>query len=1039
MRAAWFAVSLLAATLLSGQTLTTEYYHFNRPVTLSVDRGYLALTARAGVDPDSLVAAALPELAGRTVPMQRATERFITLVRELTEVELSARIERLNADPAVRLAAPVYRHGRVLQTVSTRFIARFIAGTDSSAVAAFAAERGLTAERRIFGDLYLLDGPAGASGIELANGLRALPEVQWAQPHFIYPDWTLLPGRETMRRSGKGATPPPPVDKTSATVDDPLWVSQWAHVNTGQLVATGAAIGNTAVNGMPDADMDVDEAWDVLVANGDAAGGSSAIVVAIIDSGTDLDHPDLAANVIAGADYSGDGQPNGDVGTGDAHGTCTAGIVGAVGDNATGVAGIAYRTTIMPIKIFNNAGSAGSADIAGAINYAWQNGADILSNSWGGGAPEAALETAISNARTLGRGGLGAIVLFSSGNDGHDPVNYPAYLSDVVAVGASSMFDEKKSPGSSDHQHWWGGNYGTALDIVAPTINYTTDVAGGAGYESGDYIATFNGTSAACPNAAGVAALVLAANDALTVDQVQAILENTADRIEHYPYDGDGWNRHVGHGRVNAYRAVRAAYGFDGTTPLIRHTALQPTSNTAIQVIEADITDDAGIASAVVWYRADNGSGFGAWNSVGDGNGPSGNTFAFHIPGQPHGSQVEYYIEATDVSGNRATLPVNADGATLRGTAAVPFTFGVDEFTPETAVGPAISWGFSGGTFSGSVNVSSAVRIGDLDVVLNSSGALTSVFDIHLQSPAGTRVALFVENGTGSGIGTTFDDEASALLGSANNPFSGDYQPDNRLSAFDGEDAAGIWTLRIYNGANLNNGSVSSWQLVFNSEDASDQGLPVTLTALTGYWRDGFAELTWTTAAELDNAGFEVYRSADPEDGYVLRGSWLSDSTLAGGGTRNTATDYRFVDPLPGDGRVYYYRLTDVSINGLRTHHGPLAVTAGGDGPAPLGESGLPERFELSPAWPNPFNPGTALTVAVPRLRHDRPVRVTVAVYDNLGRRVRTLMEERKAPGRYALRWDGRNADGRQVASGTYFVMMRTSGTVLTRQVTLLR
>ncbi|HID38616.1 MAG TPA: hypothetical protein EYP36_03770, partial [Calditrichaeota bacterium] len=123
-------------------------------------------------------------------------------------------------------------------------------------------------------------------------------------------------------------------------------------------MSTGAGNGYAAnVQGFSDADMDIDEAWDVLEQNGGQAGGSIDILVAMLDSGVDLDHPDLSANLYSdGIDFSPDNAANADDNHG--HGTCTAGIVAAVGNNGEGVAGISFRSQILPLKFFSKTSSA---------------------------------------------------------------------------------------------------------------------------------------------------------------------------------------------------------------------------------------------------------------------------------------------------------------------------------------------------------------------------------------------------------------------------------------------------------------------------------------------------------------------------------------------------------------------------------------------------------------------------------------------------------------------------------------------------------
>jgi len=214
---------------------------------------------------------------------------------------------------------------------------------------------------------------------------------------------------------------------------------QWSLKNTKQLWGTSGA------------DIKAVEAWGI-------SQGSNNTVIAIIDEGVDLTHPDLAGKLVAGYDATGlggSGGPSGD----DAHGTNCAGIAAAITNNSLGVAGIARLAKIMPVRIAYS-GTDGhwvstDAQIANGINWAVNHGADVLSNSWGGGSAATVLTNAIKNAKTNGRGGKGSVVVVSSGND-NGPVSYPAYLPEVIAVGALSPCDERKAPTSCDGEYWWG-------------------------------------------------------------------------------------------------------------------------------------------------------------------------------------------------------------------------------------------------------------------------------------------------------------------------------------------------------------------------------------------------------------------------------------------------------------------------------------------------------------------------------------------------------------------------------------------------------
>lgn len=343
--------------------------------------------------------------------------------------------------------------------------------------------------------------------------------------------------------------------------NDPFLPNQWSLNNTGTAAQN---------NGTPGADMRVFPAWGITT-------GSASIKVAILDEGVDLNHPDLVANMLPGFDGTGlnsGGAPSGN----DAHGTACAGIVAAVGNNNLGIAGVAYGSKIIPIRIAYSSGSSWITQnswIGTCLDWAWQTaGADILSNSWGGGSASALINDPINRSVTQGRGGLGAPVLFAAGNS-NAAVSYPATLPNVISVVAMSMCNQRKTPTSCDGENWWGSNFGVTADIAAPGVKiYTTDISGSAGYSSGDYAPTFNGTSSACPNAAGVMALILSVNPGLNATQARQIIESTCEKVGGYTYSANvanqpngTWSSDLGYGRVNAFAAVQLANPQPCTNP----------------------------------------------------------------------------------------------------------------------------------------------------------------------------------------------------------------------------------------------------------------------------------------------------------------------------------------------------------------------------------------------------------------------------------------------------------------------------------------
>ena len=329
-------------------------------------------------------------------------------------------------------------------------------------------------------------------------------------------------------------------------VSDPLFSQQFQMHNTGQTI--------DGVTGANDADCNALEAWDISL-------GSSSTTVAVIDDGLE-DHEDL--NNSSGqsrytAGFSPANNGNGDAITGSDHGVACAGSITASHNNI-GVRGVAPLANIISVNIF--VGGESTQDIADGITWAKNQGADVMSNSWGYTSCTANfsnINSAISDANSNGRGGLGCVIVFASGNGYKSCVDYPADNPNVIAVGAFANTGIRSAY----------SNYGPALDIMAPSNNVggpgagvrTTDRMGGPGYSSSNYTNTFGGTSSACPVVAGVATLVLGYNPGLTSDQVKGILYSSA--IDMGP---SGVDNEYANGRVNALGALQAAGAGGGPT-----------------------------------------------------------------------------------------------------------------------------------------------------------------------------------------------------------------------------------------------------------------------------------------------------------------------------------------------------------------------------------------------------------------------------------------------------------------------------------------
>jgi subtilisin family serine protease len=311
----------------------------------------------------------------------------------------------------------------------------------------------------------------------------------------------------------------------------------WGLHNTGQ---TGGA---------PDADVDAPEAWNI-------ATGSSDVVVGVIDTGVDYTHPDLADNIWTNSgEIPGDGIDNDgngyidDVhginvitGSGDPmddnatyyHGTHCSGIIGAKGNNAAGVTGLCWTVKIMGLKSLDSSGTGWTSDAIECIQYAIDNGAHVLNNSWGGGGFSQALRDAIEAAKNAG-----IVFVAAAGNSGEDDdINpfYPAsYDSDNIIAVAATNYNDIRAGFSC-----YGLN---SVDVAAPGVNILSCKAGN------DY-QLLSGTSMATPYVSGLAALLKSYNPGWTWDEIKTRILAGADPLSSLS------GRTLTGGRINAFNSL---------------------------------------------------------------------------------------------------------------------------------------------------------------------------------------------------------------------------------------------------------------------------------------------------------------------------------------------------------------------------------------------------------------------------------------------------------------------------------------------------
>jgi subtilisin family serine protease len=345
------------------------------------------------------------------------------------------------------------------------------------------------------------------------------------------------------------AQPDYKVEVLSTSPADPRFAEQWSLNNTGQ---SGGTVG---------ADIEATHAWDIAI------GSRNDIIVAVIDTGIDYTHPDLAANMwvneaelnglpgvdddhngyiddIYGYDFcNNDGDPKDDF----FHGTHCAGIIGAVGNNNIGVTGVCWNVKLMAVKFLDSGGSGYTSNAIKCVQYAVKMGAKVLSNSWGGGGYDTALRDAINAAAEKN-----VLFIAAAGNSaGNNDVNpaYPATYdcNNIISVLSTDRLDAISSFSC----------YGqTTVDIGAPGSNIlntfpTYQTAAMTSYGLSTNYATISGTSMATPHVSGACALVWSQNPLLTAADVKNIIMSSVDPIPALS------TKCVSGGRLNIFKAIQ--------------------------------------------------------------------------------------------------------------------------------------------------------------------------------------------------------------------------------------------------------------------------------------------------------------------------------------------------------------------------------------------------------------------------------------------------------------------------------------------------
>lgn len=636
------------------------------------------------------------------------------------------------------------------------------------------------------------------------------------------------------------------VIKAAGTPDDPDFVSLWGMNNTGQ-------DGGTA-----DADIDAVEAWDVTT-------GDSSVVIGVIDTGVDYNHPDLQGNIWTnpneipanGIDDDGNGvvddihgfsavNNSGDPMDGNGHGTHVSGTIGAKGNNGVGVVGVNWDVTIVGCQFLDAGGSGSTEGAIACIDYMTDlkvnHNVDIkaTNNSWGGGGFSQALKDSIESA-----GEAGILFFAAAGNDAVDNdanPHYPSsYDSDVVMSIASTDRNDNMSGFSQ-----WGL---TSVDMGAPgsAILSTTP---------GNNYATYSGTSMATPHMTGAAALVWSINPDLSPVEMKQLLMDSGDS------NADLTGKTVAGTRLNVANALDMAdpepgYRFS-VTPMAQ--TIEAGSTTSYDFSVGSVAGwDATVALSVDVSPALAGVSLSANSAM------AGDSFTVDVATDGAALWGDYIITVT-----------GDDGATLK-SKSVSLTVlpqGIQDFTYGNESSVAIPDNDATGITS-TIVVADDVQVFGVNADVDISHTWIGDLVVTLTSPAGTQVALHNrEGGSADDIVKSWD-----------------------LSAFNGEMATGTWTLSVSDNVGADTGTLNNWGMVISGVgDAAPaapvadfsyvvDGLSVAFTNLSSDMNEDIVSYSW------DFGDGSTSSEMSPTYAYATAGAYTVSMTVTDAEGNSDVTD----------------------------------------------------------------------------------------------------------------------------------------------------